>query len=182
MLQSDPARNNCPPLVLTVAFEPHAQAYFDTLRTRHFPPERNLIPAHLTLFHVLPGGEEESIVQVLRSLKSEPAMPIEITSLMKLGRGVALRVESTALSATHKKLQHQWQPWLTAQDRQGFRPHIVIQNKVDPAIANALYAELSSTFQPFTCTGTGLTLWRYMGGPWEQLETISFDDMNAASH
>src|ERR1700712_5017184 len=43
------------PLILTLALHGEDQARFDRLRIAHFPPERNLIPAHITMFHHLPG-------------------------------------------------------------------------------------------------------------------------------
>ncbi len=181
MSPSDPARSSLPPLVLTLLFESGVQAYFDTLRKEHYPPGQNRIQAHLTLFHALPGSEEAGILHVLRGLSEGLAMQLEVTSLMKLGGGVAFRIQSAALRSIHTRLQQRWQPWLTAQDRQGFRPHVVIQNKVDPSIAAALYAKLAPAFQPFACTAAGLILWRYMGGPWERLETIPFNGTNSAA-
>lgn len=162
------------PLVLTVIFEPGAQAYFEALRTQHFPPERNLVPAHLTLFHALPGDEEGSILGMLRPMSSEPEMRLEVTSLMRLGRGVAFRIDGARLCTMHAGLQRLWWSWLTQQDRQGFRPHIVIQNKAEPAAAKCLYTELASVFRPFSCIAAGLVLWRYVGGPWEWVETVPF--------
>ena len=44
------------PLVLTLVLDAQSFAFFDGLRRRHFPPERNVIAAHLTLFHALPGS------------------------------------------------------------------------------------------------------------------------------
>jgi hypothetical protein len=55
---------------------------------------------------------------------------------------------------------------LTPQDRQGFGPHVTIQNKVAPEIARALLASLSADFEPFEGVGEGLLLWRYLSGPW----------------
>lgn len=40
--------------ILTLHLDPTAQSRFEALRQRHYPPERNQIPAHLTLFHTLP--------------------------------------------------------------------------------------------------------------------------------
>jgi uncharacterized protein DUF29 len=38
-----------------------------------FPPERNLIPAHLTLFHHLPGAELTQVLADLRTACARPA-------------------------------------------------------------------------------------------------------------
>ena len=45
------------PLLVTLALDPAAFAFFDESRRRWFPADRNLVPAHLTLFHRLPGSE-----------------------------------------------------------------------------------------------------------------------------
>lgn len=46
------------PLIVTLALDEQAQARFDALRSRHFPPDRNVLDAHVTLFHALPGEQE----------------------------------------------------------------------------------------------------------------------------
>ena len=43
------------PLVLTLLLDADTQAWLDSLRRAHFPPERNLVPAHVTLFHACPA-------------------------------------------------------------------------------------------------------------------------------
>ena len=43
------------PLVVTLALDDDAQARLDALRRTHFPSDRNVVPAHVSLFHALPG-------------------------------------------------------------------------------------------------------------------------------
>ncbi len=162
------------PLIVTLALDEAAQRHFDLMRERYFPPERNFIPAHLSLFHALPGAEEASILATLGEAARQPPLLLHVTGLMRLGRGVAYAIDSSPLMKLHRGLQQTWQTWLTPQDRQGIRPHIVIQNKAEPQAARALYAELAAAFTPFSCTGTGLRLWRYLGGPWEAVHTVPF--------
>ena len=45
-----------PPLIVTALLDEAAQQRFDRLRRSHFPPERNHLDAHLTLFHRLPDA------------------------------------------------------------------------------------------------------------------------------
>ena len=163
-----------PPLVVTLAMDDVAQERFQSLHDRHFPAHRNQVPAHLTLFHALPGEQEASIVATLHEVCARQPLLLTATALMKLGRGVAFRVEGDGLLDVHQALRQHWMQWLTAQDRQGFRPHVVIQNKAEPADARALYAELASSFQPFSFAGTGVLLWQYLGGPWQHLHTVRF--------
>ena len=162
------------PLILTLALEPDTQRYFESLRQHHFPPERNFIPAHITLFHHLPAAELPSISTQLTATAAIPAFPVSITGLRSLGRGVAFQLESPTLITLHARLAGTFAPWLTPQDRQGFRPHIVIQSKVDPSTARRTLAELSANFAPFATHATGLLLWRYLGGPWQPLAEFPF--------
>jgi hypothetical protein len=47
------------PLILTLEMDTHSFEILDALRKKHFPPERNVLDAHITLFHKLPGEQEE---------------------------------------------------------------------------------------------------------------------------
>jgi 2'-5' RNA ligase len=152
-----------------------SQEYFDRLRALHFPPERNYLNAHLTLFHQLPGEREAEISTELREIchKHEP-LTLAVTGVRSLGRGVAYELSSPQLSALRRELARSWQPWLSAQDRQGFKPHITVQNKVSPEQARSLHQELQAPFSPFEVDGLGLSLWRYLGGPWDPEGTYLF--------
>ncbi len=44
------------PLIVAAIFGAQDHMYLDGLRRTHFPPERNRLAAHLTLFHHLPPG------------------------------------------------------------------------------------------------------------------------------
>lgn len=167
---TDPA-----PLILTLRFDEDSFRLFDGLRRRHFPKARNHIPAHLTLFHHLPGDAEAEIAAKLSDLASiTAALPLAITGLRFLGYGSAFTVESAGLSALRAGLATDWRDWLTPQDAQAFRPHVTIQNKAPAPDAKALFAELDGTFRPFDAVGTGLLLWRYRGGPWEAAGAYPF--------
>ena len=164
------------PLILTLTLNEASQAFFDAQRKKYFPPKINYLGAHLTLFHALPGTEETAISARLAAVAAgQPApLPLAVTGLKFMGRGVMYTLANPELPTLHRRLQQQWQPWLTAQDQQGLRPHITVQNKVDPAVARALLTELEAGFQPFEVQGTGLALWAYRGGPWEQRRVFPF--------
>jgi hypothetical protein len=164
------------PLILTLTLDEASQAFFDAQRQTYFPPKLNYLGAHLTLFHALPGGEEAAICDYLAEVAaSQPGpLPLAVTGLKFMGRGVMYTLSNADLPVLHRRLQQQWQPWLTAQDQQGLRPHITVQNKVEPAVARALHEELTSGFQPFAAQGTGLALWAYRGGPWEARRAFAF--------
>jgi hypothetical protein len=55
------------PLILTLRMDDLSQQGFNRLREEHFPKARNFIPAHLTLFHKLPGDREREISQALKT-------------------------------------------------------------------------------------------------------------------
>jgi 2'-5' RNA ligase len=156
------------PLIVTLALDEAAQARFDRLRQAHFPPERNFLAAHLTLFHHLPPEREgEVVAEVAAECGQQRPLILTATGLLRFGQGVAYAFDAPVLVALRERLAAQWWPWLGAQDRQRFRPHITVQNKVPPERARALFEQLQATFSPFTVVGEGLLLWRYLGGPWQ---------------
>ena len=163
------------PFVLTLGVDAAAQAEFDRLRRAHFPAKLNRIPAHITLFHALPGAEAQGIRQLLSEVAAGTTpFALDVTGLKKLGRGVAYVIEARELDALHGRLRSRWLPWLTPQDAQPFRPHVVIQNKVMPHVAAALYEDLAGSFRPWTIPAASLLLWRYLGGPWALDTAFSF--------
>ena len=103
-----------------------------------------------------------------------PPLPLRLTGVMPLGRGTALRLEAPEALALRARLAAGWASWLSAQDRQGWRPHVTVQNKVGPAEARALQEELRAGFAPWAAVAEGLLLWRYRGGPWEEAGRFGF--------
>ncbi|NDW04554.1 2'-5' RNA ligase family protein [Jiella pacifica] len=163
------------PLILTLGLDTASFERLDAMRRRHFPRERNFIPAHLTLFHHLPGEKEEEVAATLRAVTREAApIPLAVTGLRFLGRGTACEIDAPPLVALRRDLTARWRNDLTRQDAQGFRPHVTIQNKVPGAEARTTFETLRSAFSPFEATGTGLILWHYRGGPWEEAGTFPF--------
>lgn len=156
------------PLIVTLKLDERSFAFFEAERQRYFPPERNFIPAHLTLFHHLPGAELPKVLSDIEAeSQAQAPFSLNVPGLVFLGRGVAYRLESDALAKLRQNLARRWAPWLTPQDRQATRPHVTIQNKVDPQQARQLLSELESRFTPFEAQAEGLLLWRYLGGPWD---------------
>jgi 2'-5' RNA ligase len=155
------------PLILTLRFDAASFEHFDTMRRRHFPPARNMIPAHLTLFHKLPGNRWPEIHRDLTAIAAEnDEIPIRAESIRFLGYGSAYAIASDPLKRLRARLAERWHALLERQDLAGFSPHVTIQNKAPAPEAKALCAELKATFSPFEAAGTGLFLWHYRGGPW----------------
>lgn len=163
------------PLILTLLLDPMSQTRFDALRRAHFPPERNHLAAHVTLFHALPGEQEEQVRADLAEVARRERYRVRVHRVRSLGRGVAYDLRSDVLAVQRAELARRWAPWLTPQDAGKREAHVTVQNKVQPSAARALLAELSAGFAPYDVTAIGLGLWRYLGGPWEQVAAEAFD-------
>lgn len=168
--------SDLPPLIVTAALDEGALAWFGDLRQSFFPRHRSRVPGHLTLFHLLPSEHERAIVQALRAAcQSRRPLPIDFRSPWSLGRGVAHRLASPDLEALRKELALALSPWLTRRDQAPYRPHVTVQNKVEPDEAHELLAQLQMEFELFEVFAEGLLLWRPLGGPWALIERFEFD-------
>ena len=162
------------PYLVTLGLDPAAFERLDRLRARYFPPDRNVVPAHLSLFHQLPGDAGDQIGSTLRQVaRSSPPVALTFSVVKRIGRGVMVVVEAQGLAAIRSVLAGSFSGWLTLQDRQPFRPHVTIMNKAEPAEAGRAFEEIRSAWAPFAGSGVRLLLWRSRGGPWEEVD--SFD-------
>lgn len=162
------------PIIVSALLAPADFAWADGLRRAHFPPERNHLAAHLTLFHHLPPSSEGELRQRLAQATRRPRPPATATGVMNLGRGVAIRIASPELAAIRAELAEAFTGLLTPQDMGGWRPHVTVQNKVEPAAARALLAELEALPWPRPLAIAGLACWFYRGGPWELVSRHMF--------
>jgi hypothetical protein len=161
-------------LIITAEIAARDLAWLDQLRRAHYPAERNRLPAHLTMFHALPPSAEGEVRSTLARLASDPPPRASIEGLMDLGGGVAFRIVSIDLGRIRRELAADFRGLLGAQDAGGWRPHVTIQNKVQPKEARALIAQLERDFRPRALAISGLGLHRYLGGPWEKLAVYAF--------
>jgi hypothetical protein len=132
------------------------------------------VPAHLTLFRHLPPSLEAELRQRLSLYTATPPPRAILAGLIDLGEGTAFRVESEELEDIRYDLAEAFRGMLTPQDMAPWRPHVTIQNKVEPREARRLQAELRAPFQPRPLDISGLASWRYLGGPWEPIRTHAF--------
>lgn len=166
-----------PPLILTAKLDAESFGFFDLLRKKYFPPERNFLGAHVTLFHHLPDAEIEKIETDLETIRAEyQSFEIQFPTLRFLGKGTAAEIESWELSKIRSTLAENWSDWLTAQDKQKFKPHITVQNKVAPDEAKKTFEFLQSEWKSKTGKIVGLQLWSYLNGPWDLLREFLFED------
>jgi 2'-5' RNA ligase superfamily len=161
-------------LIVTAELGQSDFSWIEGLRRAHYPPERNRVPAHLTIFHALPPSAETEVRARLGGFVRQSAPAANLAGLMDLGGGVAFRIVSPELDRIRNELADGLHGLLGAQDSGGWRPHVTIQNKVPPKIARALKDSLERTFRPRPLAIAGLGLHRYLDGPWERLAAYPF--------
>ncbi|MEM9223699.1 MAG: 2'-5' RNA ligase family protein [Pseudomonadota bacterium] len=166
---------NTDPIILTLQFDEGTADFFERQRRSYFPPALNKIPAHLTLFHALPGADADAILKTVAGEARREPFSVAVEGLMPLGRGVAYKLSSATLQALRQNLAAQFGDVLTRQDREKFRPHVTVQNKVSPQQARETLGTLSAEFSPFSARAEGLQLWWYRGGPWAPLAAVAFE-------
>ena len=163
------------PLIVTAELGAADLAWLDGLRRCHYPPERNRLAAHLTIFHALPAMLEGELRHRLAALAAElPPPRATLAGLMDLGGGVAFRIVSDELDAVRAELADALRGSLTQQDSHGWRPHVTIQNKVPVKKARALLDELERGFTPRPLAVGGLAYHHYEGGPWRLGQRYAF--------
>lgn len=162
------------PIIVTAMLAPADFRWLDGLRRAHFPPERNQLSAHLTLFHHLPPSILGELDARLRAAVRGPRPEAVVDRVMMLGRGVAYGVRSEGLGVIRAEIAEAFAEMLTPQDAGGWRPHVTVQNKVEPREAKALHAALSAGFVARPIGIVGLATHWYRGGPWEAIGAYRF--------
>jgi hypothetical protein len=162
------------PLIVTALFGAGDDGWLQQLRRTHYPPERNRVPAHLTLFRHLPPSLESELTRRLAAAAAAPLPRAELGGIIDLGEGTAFRVESRELEAIRVALAEAFHGLLMPQDQTAWRPHITIQNKVEPREARRLQQQLRATFEPRPLAIRALAAWRYHDGPWEKVREFAF--------
>src|SRR5690606_35220849 len=147
---------------------PDVFAWADRLRRRHYPPERNRLGAHVTLFHGLPPSAEPAVSSLLAELSRRPPPEAAIAALIDLGRGTAFAVESPAMSAIHAEMAERLHGLVQQKDARPIRLHITIQNKVPRSQARALQDELSHVQERRSFRFRGFGLYGWTGESWRQ--------------
>jgi hypothetical protein len=163
------------PFIVTAELPRGVFAWANALRTAHFPPERNHLSAHVTLFHAFAPSLREELRPLLAAIAGEFAAPrARLTGLMNLGRGTAIAIESEGMMSIRNRIADHFHGALTAQDAHPPRLHITVQNKVTPEAARELQRALGGVEMPGPFAFAGLGLHIYLGGPWEAAGTWSF--------
>lgn len=162
------------PLIVTAELPEALQSRADQLRQAHFPPERNFLKAHVTLFHALPSFAEGEVRDALAQEARARPVAARLVDVMNLGRGTALRITSPEMLSLRERLADRFHGLLTPQDQQAPRLHITIQNKVSASEARALQQTLAPRIAATDFAFRGFELHRYRGGPWEFVQRWRF--------
>ena len=162
------------PLIVTALFGAGDDGWLQQLRRSHYPPERNRVPAHLTLFRHLPPSLEPELTRRLAAAVAAPPPRADLAGIIDLGEGTAFRIESRELEAIREALAEAFHGLLMPQDLTAWRPHVTVQNKVEPREARRLQQLLRATFEPRPLAIRALASWRYRDGPWEKVREFAF--------
>ena len=163
------------PLLITAELPGDVLAWADRLRRIHYPPERNRLKAHVTLFHALPPSAEGEVRRLLTELASaHPPPEARITGIFDLGTGTAFDVRCEMLEAMHSEMAQRLHGLLGWQDDRRLRLHITVQNKVDQATARGLQADLKRDFSARRFRFRALGLYAWEDGLWREIAEYSF--------
>lgn len=181
MDHSPPSNPPPAPFIVTGELPADVLSWADGLRRSHFPPERNWLKAHVTLFHSFAPSLRDELPRFLKTMAAEFAPPqAEVTGVMDLGGGTAIAVRSPALLAVRQRIAAHFWDMLTRQDQGGKRLHITIQNKVSRDAALALQRQLADCLMQRSFVFPGLGLHIYRGPHWEPVATWSFRGKDSA--
>lgn len=160
-----------PVYVLTLTTTPSLTDPLTALRRSHFPRRLpgHQHPAHLTLFHALPGSELHAVTSALAELcaaQREGALALATGEAFRMRRGVGISVAGgggkKAAVRLHAELQRRWWAFLSPQDRRPWRPHWTVQNKAaGEAAVDAAMEDVRDGFRGAEGLATGCALWRY---------------------
>lgn len=186
-----------PVYILTLTTTPSLTDPLTSLRRSHFPRHLDRHPAHLTLFHALPGSEMALITSALAELcASQKPVRLATGGMFRMRCGVGINVAdardgrrdgrggeeggSQAARRLHRELQRRWWDMLSAQDRRPWRPHWTVQNKAaDDGAVDAALEDVRTGFRGAEGLATGCALWRYeKGGRWAFERGFDFDGTN----
>jgi mannose-1-phosphate guanylyltransferase len=158
--------------VLTLRLTDSLAKPMTLMREQYFPKKLNRTPAHLTLFHALPGSKFEVIDGGLSQL-SVNTKPFFVSTgkpfRMRLGVGINVGKGQNRMKQVHEDLRLQWMPHLSEQDQGGWRPHWTIMNKVNEKtkVDDTLRTvEKEMLLNVREGQAVGLDLWRYDKGNW----------------
>lgn len=162
------------PLLVVAELPSDLFAWADALRRAHYPPDRNRMGAHVTLFHGLPPSADREVRVLLAELAMRSPPEAVMAGVMDLGRGTALAIDSNGMTALHAEMAERLHGLIQQKDARPLRLHVTVQNKVPPADALALQASLAAPDIRRGFRFHGLGLYEWTGAIWRQARVYPF--------
>ena len=173
-VSTQPGKAGGAPLLITAELPPDILAWADDLRRLHYPPERNRLRAHVTLFHGLPPSAEGEVRRLLGELAKRPPVDAGISGIWNMGKGTAFDVDSPDMEELHALMRERFAGIMSAQDDRQLRIHITVQNKVSYEAARQLQWELKKGFTPRSFRFRGFGLYAWEEGLWRPIAEYPF--------
>jgi 2'-5' RNA ligase len=169
--------------VLTLRTDRAHHDRMSAMRDKYFPPERNTVRAHLTLFNALPESKmKSSIVPLLQEVAAATGpfrIRVKRPFQMKEGFGVNMspREGPPPLKDLLVKLRGTWKEegFLSDQDSAPRGMHYTLMNKVsDKEKLEAAFEEFKESWTGDEGIVDGLELFRYHKGRWYWTQSFEF--------
>lgn len=132
------------PIVITLTLDKQTHHFLTSLRKKYFPPHRNHLEAHVTLFHAIPAHRYHEVSQEIQTICSRTApWEVFVSEPRRMGNSgvmVSVRDRRQSIEWLHRKLLKfledgikEDRDRLTEQDKKhwGKVAHVTIQNKVE---------------------------------------------------
>lgn len=172
---SDADSKYASPLVITLKMDQISYQRLNSWRERYFPPIRNYLTAHLTLYHHLPSEHVNWIKSEIAALCSQRSpFPMNFKGLECSGSFVGILVDAPEILKIKEHLNQVFANFLKAQDRQKIRPHVTLVNKVSPEEARKSQEEIALEFSPWSGRAEGIEIHFYQHGPWSFHSEVLF--------
>ncbi|SMR48784.1 unnamed protein product [Zymoseptoria tritici ST99CH_1A5] len=169
--------------VLTLQTDRAHHDRMTALREKFFPPERNTVRAHLTLFNALPESKlDSSVVPLLKEVAAEMGpFKIRVKRPYKMAGGFLVNLSPKdgppPMNKLVDRLRNTWKEegFLSDQDAAKRSVHYTLMNKVtDKQKVDEAYAEFTSTWNGDEGIVDGLELWKYAKGRWYWAQRFDF--------
>jgi hypothetical protein len=149
------------PLILTLSLDKASHQFLTGLRQKYFPPHRNFLSAHVTLFHAIPPQRISELDGYLEGIcKEQKGWDVFIGEPKKMGKGgvmVSVRERpSGTIEAIREDLLYNMkrnaggnEDRLSEQDQRRMgKPHVTVLNKAESEeqVANCL-KEVEEVFE-----------------------------------
>lgn len=174
-LQNPAGAKYAQPLIITVKMDSNSHERLTGWRERFFPPARNYLTAHITLYHHLPAEHLHWIEKELTEFcRVQDAFPLSFHRVEHNGGFVSVLVDAPPLLHMKSHFDSVFGKFLKPQDQQKIRPHVTLVNKVSREEGKAASELIHLEFFPWQGRAEGLEIHFYHHGPWNLHSQIYF--------